>query len=81
MYMDDIRLQKIKKKKELETLIQAARVYSQDIGKEFGIEKCAMLIMSSGKQQMTKGIELSNLEKPERSKKKKKRKLTSTWKY
>ena len=39
-------------KKELETLIQAVRIYSQDIGMEFSIEKCAMLIMKSGKRQM-----------------------------
>ena len=30
-----------KKKKELETLIQTVIIYSQDIGMEFGIEKCA----------------------------------------
>ena len=29
-----------KKKKALETLIQAARIYSDDIEMEFGIEKC-----------------------------------------
>ena len=39
--------------KELETPIQAVRIYIQDIGMEFGIEKCAMLIMRSGKRQMT----------------------------
>ena len=41
MYMDDIK-QFAKEEKELETLIQAVRIYSQDIGMEFGIEKCAM---------------------------------------
>ena len=35
--------------KKLETLIHAVRIYSQDIGMEFGIEKCAMLVMKSGK--------------------------------
>ena len=35
------------------------RIYSENIGMEFGIEKCAMLIMKSG-QQMTEGIELPN---------------------
>ena len=44
----------------LETLIQAVRIYSQDIGMRFGIEKCAMLIVKSGKRQMTEGIELPN---------------------
>ena len=45
--MDDIKcLPKTKKKSE--TIIQAVRIYSEDIGMEFGIEKCAMLIMKSG---------------------------------
>ena len=46
-------------KKELETLIQKLRIYSLDIGMEFGIEKCTMLIMKSGKTETTEGIELS----------------------
>ena len=59
MYMDDIKLF-AKNEKELETLIHAVRIYSQDIGMEFGIEKCAMLVMKSGKRHMTDGIELPN---------------------
>ena len=47
-----------KNEKELETLIHAIRIYSQDIGMEFGIEKCAMLVMKSGKRHMTDGMEL-----------------------
>ena len=62
MYMDDIKLF-AKNEKELETLIHAVRIYSQDIGMEFGIEKCAMLVMKSGKRHMTDGIELSNHDK------------------
>ena len=30
---------------------------------EFGIEKCAMPVMKSGKRQITEGIELPNQEK------------------
>ena len=41
MYMDDIKLF-AKNEKELETLIHAVGIYIQDIGMEFGIEKCAM---------------------------------------
>ena len=44
MYMDDIKLF-AKKEKELETLTNVVRIYSQDIGMEFGIEKCAMLVI------------------------------------
>ena len=63
MYMDDIKLF-AKNEKELETLIHVVRIYSQDIGMESGIEKCAMLTMKSGKRQL------------ERSKK---MKPTNTW--
>ena len=40
MYVDDINLF-IKNEKESETLIQAVRIYSQDIGMEFGIQYVA----------------------------------------
>ena len=59
---DDIKLF-AKNEKELETLIHAARIYSQDIGMEFGIEKCAILVMKSGKRHMTDGMELPNHDK------------------
>ena len=59
MYMDDIKLF-TKNEKELETRIHAVRIYSQDIGMEFDREKCAMLVMKSGKQYMTDGIEQPN---------------------
>ena len=62
MYMDNIKLF-IKNEKELETLIHAVRIYSQDIGMEFGIEKCAMLVMKSGKRHLTDGMELPNQDK------------------
>ena len=62
MYMDGIKLF-AKNEKELETLIHAVRIYSQDIGMEFGIEKCAMLVVKSGKRHMTDGMELPNLDK------------------
>ena len=62
MYIDDIKLS-AKKEKELETLIHTVRIYSQDIGMEFGIERCALLVMKSGKRHLTDGIELPNQEK------------------
>ena len=62
MYMDDIKLF-AKNEKELVTLIHAVRIYSQDIGMEFGIQKCAMLVMKSGKRHMTEGMELPNHDK------------------
>ena len=62
MYIDDIKLF-AKNEKELETLIHTVRIYSQDIGMEFGIEKCAMLVMKIGKRQLTDGMELLNKDK------------------
>ena len=62
MYMDDIKLF-TKNEKELETLIHTVRIYSQDIGMEYGIEKCARRVMKSGKRHLTDGIELSNQDK------------------
>ena len=62
MYMDDIKLF-AKNEKELETLIQAVRIYSDDIEMEFSIEKCVIPIKKSGRRQITDGIELSNQEK------------------
>ena len=62
MYMDDIKLF-AKNEKELEILIHAVRIYSQDIGMEFGIEKCAMLVRKSGKRHLTDGMELPNQDK------------------
>ena len=62
MYMDDIKLF-AKNEKELETLIHAVRIYSQDIGMEFGIEICAIIIMKSGKRHTTDGMELPNQDK------------------
>ena len=62
MYMDDINLF-AEKEKELETLIHAVRIYSQDIGMEFGIEKCAMLVMKCGKRHLTDGMEQRNQNK------------------
>ena len=60
MYIDDIKLF-AKNEKELETIMQAMRIYIQHIRMEFGIEKCAMLILRW--RQMTEGKELPNQEK------------------
>ena len=62
MYKDDIKLF-AKNEKELETLIHAVRIYSQDIWMGFGIEKGAMLVMKSVKRHMTDRMELPNQDK------------------
>ena len=59
MFMDDIKLF-AKNEKELETLIHAVRIYSQDIGMEFHIEKCSIRVMKSVKRHITDGMDLPN---------------------
>ena len=59
MYMNDIKLFAIDEK-ELENLIQTVRIYTQEKGIKLGREKCAMLVMKSGKRHMTVGVELLN---------------------
>ena len=44
--------------KELDSLLQTVRVFSEDIGMEFGIEKYAMLVTEKGKILKSVGIEL-----------------------
>ena len=49
------------KENELATLIQTIRIYTQDIGTEFAIEKCAMLIMKNEKGETMERTEQPNL--------------------
>ena len=49
--------------KELKNLIQAIRICSQHIGMEFSIEKCAMLLLKSGKIETMEGTEIPNQER------------------
>ena len=44
--------------KGLDSLLQTVRVFSEDIEMEFGIEKCAMLLMEKGKTVKSVGVEL-----------------------
>ena len=59
MYIDDIKPFD-KNEKEFETLIQTVRIYSEDIGMEFDIEKCTMLVMKIGKRHIRERVELQN---------------------
>ena len=42
----------------MDSLVQTVRVFSEDVGMEFGIEKCAMLVMEKRKIVKSVGIEL-----------------------
>ena len=52
MYMVDIKLF-AKNEKELEMLRKAMKIYNQDIGIKFGIEKCATIKCEAKKRQIT----------------------------
>ena len=55
--MDDLKLYS-RSETGLDSLVQTFCVFSEDIVKEFGIEKCAMLVMEKGKAVKSVGIEL-----------------------
>ena len=57
LFMDDLKLYG-KTKNELDSLVQTVRIFSSDIGMEFGISKCAMVEMKKGKMVNSEGIEL-----------------------
>ena len=55
--MDDLKLYS-RSEKGLDSLVQIVRIFSEDIGIEFGIEKCAMLVMKKRKIVKSVGIDL-----------------------
>ena len=59
MFMDDIKLFG-RGTKEIDTLVQAVRIVSDDIRMEFVIEKCALVNIQRGKVTRTKGIQLQD---------------------
>ena len=57
LFMDDLKLYG-KDKDELEKLVDVVSVFSRDIGMEFGLEKCAVLLMKARMKEDCDGIEL-----------------------
>ena len=55
--MDDLKLYG-KNEKQVDNLVNTVRIFSRDIGMEFGISKCAVLIMKRGKACACEGIVL-----------------------
>ena len=56
LFMDDLKLYSLNEK-ELYSLVQTIHIFSKDMGMEFGIEKCAMLVIEKGKIVKLVGIE------------------------
>ena len=55
--MDDLKLY-AKNEKGLDSLVQTVRIFSKDIGMEFGIDKCGTLVLKRGKIRKRDGISL-----------------------
>ena len=66
LFMDDLKLY-ASNEKSLESLIQVVRVFSNVIGMEFGVEKCAVLTMKKGKTANSDGIALPKKSNNERT--------------
>ena len=62
LFMDDLKFY-AKSKKDLESLIQTVRIFSDDIGTEFGLDKCAVIIIKRGKQIEADGVRLPDEKK------------------
>ena len=59
LFMDDLKLFS-KNERALDSLIQTVRIFSEDIGMQFGIDKCAMLVVKKGKIVKLDGTKLPN---------------------
>ena len=57
LFMDDLKLF-VKSKNQIDSLVQTVHILSEDIGMQFGIKKCGVVIMERGKIIRTNGIRL-----------------------
>ena len=61
LFMNDLKLY-TKNENELDSLVQTVKIFSEDIGMQFGIQKCAMIEMKRGRMVSSEGIDLPNRE-------------------
>ena len=59
LFMDDLKLF-AKNENQLDSLVNVVRIFSNDIKMEFGLSKCAVLIMKGGKFFKSDGISMPN---------------------
>ena len=57
LFLDDLKLYS-QSEKGLDSLVQTICAFSEDIGMEFGINKCVMLVMEKRKIVKSVGVEL-----------------------
>ena len=61
LYMDDLKLYS-KTSSKLESLLNTVRIFSNDIEMEFGLDKCATLVLNKGKPTQLENVKLPNNE-------------------
>ena len=54
--MDDLKLC-AKNERELDSFIQTVRIFSDDVGVVFDLDKCVLLVLKRGKMVQKEGIE------------------------
>ena len=59
LFMDDLKLFG-KTKDQIDSLVQTVQIFSEDIGMEFGLKKCGILVLRKGKLIAGEGIHLPN---------------------
>ena len=60
LFRDDLNIYS-RNEKELDSLVQTILIFSKDIGREFCIEKCALLVIDKGKIVKSVGKELPDI--------------------
>ena len=61
LYMDDLKLQ-ARSNKEIESLVNTVRIFSDDVHMQFGQDKCAKVTINRGKLASTENIRLPSRE-------------------
>ena len=61
LFMDDLKLFG-KSEDQIDSLVQTVFIFSEDIGMEFGLKKCGVVILQKGKLVKFDGIHLPNQE-------------------
>ena len=60
--MDDLKSYR-KNMKQLDTLINTVRIFSNDIGMKFGLQKYGVLITKKGKHVSSNGVKIKEIDK------------------
>ena len=62
LLMDDLKIF-AKSEREIKGLVSTVQILSKDIGMEFGIKKCGVLVLKRGKVVSSEGAEMPDVER------------------